>query len=368
MKTCLIAILVILSTASLWAADEVGRNAPTQQIVRLSEDGKLTLVEVHITCMPYTEEVTIYEDVTVEVNGKTEVKKVAKKLHVTKTKMVPQLAPRIIDANLAKLFETDGRPVDLKAAGKRLQKPTLVVRSQDGKMIAPYYASVFKPGTLILSVTESQANTTLGIAPAQPVGAVRTPRAVTLVSQAEPPAAPQPPAPLKLDVAPPKTVAPVLMYARVPAPNKLNLRSYSEGQAEKEFPTEVTHAGKPEYVMMKQLQKYTRSESTQLDLEAVSALTADGKAVAVQRLPDLLKAATTVFVMTDGQSPDSFWLTNVKPSVLVLVTPQGLVGGGYDGSGSYAAPVMAPAAPRTSAPVEIVPPPQSTPTPTPSPK
>lgn len=363
MKSYLIATLLALSTVTAYAQDQFGRNAPVQQLVRATEDGQLELLVLACRCMPVTKTESYTVKVPVEVNGKKEFKTEEKLRTICEMVTESEVYAAPLDVNQLKVFETDGRPVDVKTLVRRIKKPTLVVMANDGKMVAPYYAGVFKPGTLIIA---PQAGGGDGPPPLSAANEARI-SPIRVVSQVEAKPEARPPVPgevpaavnLKLGIDLPKSLPPTMLYARVPEAGKINLRHYSESVGEREFATEIKKQGVPETVLMKQLQKFTRSEAIQLDLSEVQATTADAKPLNAQALTEKLKKATVVLASSMGQKVDPFWLQNVKPDVVVLIPPAGL---GFGGAACYPMPVSPPAGPG-----QAPPPPPGGPAPVPAP-
>lgn len=367
MKTYLVATLVLLSSIAAYAEDKFGRNAPVQQLVRITEDGHLELMVLACTCKPVTKTETYTVKVPVEEDGKKVFKTEEKLRTVCEMVTESHLYAASLDLNDVKAFETNGQAVDMKTLATRLKKPTLVVIANDGKMIAPYYAAVFKPGTLIIAPQNGgDSNAPLPSAVHNDTRrSTVTGSSIKLVSQEvekpapaqpAPPRTEAPPADLGLGIALPKSLPPSMLFARVPETGKINLRQYSESVGEREISIEVKPRGVPETIYMKQLQKFTRSEAIQLDLSDVQATTADAKPLPAPGLTEKLKTAAVVFVSSMGQPVDSFWLKNVKPGIVVLVPPQGVAFGVPSCETPPGPP--SPAAPRVvPPPVEEVPPP-----------
>lgn len=360
MKTYLLAILVALSSITAFAQEQFGRNAPVQQVVRVTDDGKLEMLILASTCYPVLKTERYKVQVPVQENGKTVLKTEEKTRAVTEMVTQTTLLPFPLDLNHIKAFETDGRAVDVRTLTKRIKEPTLVVTPDDGKMIAPYYAAVFKPGTLIIArqmggVVIPLPSTTANEA---------TPSPIRLVSQAPNPGpagapADTPPTSKKLDIKTPRSLPPMLVFGRVAVPGKINLRHYSEAAVEREVSAETVQAGVSKTVLLKQLQKFTRSEATQLGLTEVKAMTGDAKPLTSQALSEKLKTATVVMVSSMGQAVDPFWLQNVKPDVVVLTGPPNLTFGGAIG--------YTPQPPAPAAPVAVPAPASAPPAPIPQP-
>lgn len=365
MITYLLATLVALTSITAFAQDQFGRNAPMQQLVRATEDGKLEMLVLACRCMPVTKTETYTVKVPVQENGKQVFKTEEKLRTVCEMMTEAEVYASPLELSHVKAFETDGRSVDVQTLAKRIKGPTLVVVSNDEKMIAPYYAAVFKPGTLIIAHQMGGGDN----APPPPAAAKNgATLPVRLVSQAEaksetPPAVPieAPATPVELGIKTPKSLPPTMLFARVPEAGKINLRHYSESMGEREVATEVVQNGVPNTVYLKQTQKYTRSEATQLNLIDVKATTADSKPLTAQALSEKLKTAAVVLASSMGQKVDPFWLQNVKPGVVVLIPPQGV---GFGGAACYPVPVAPVHEGPSAAPL---PPPGSAPVPAPAP-
>ncbi len=367
MKTYLLAALVAFGSITAVAQDQFGRNAPLQQLVRVTEDGKVEMLVLACVCKPFMKTESYTVKVPVEANGKREFKTEEKVRTVCEMVTESHVYASPLELSRLQAFETDGRAVDVKTLAKRLKGQTLVVVSNDGKMIAPYYAAVFKPGTLILA---PQAGA--GAAPPPPAAVNNSATSpLRLVSQeaANPEPSPALPAAApvatpQLDIQTPKSPPPTLLFARVPEAGKINLRHYSESIGEREVATEIVQNGVPNTVLLKQTQKSTRSESTQLDLIDVKATTADARPLTAQVLSEKLKTATVVLASAMGQNVDPVWLQNVKPGVVVLILPQGV---GFGGAACYPVPAPIPAG-QVIEPNVPQPGPAPAPVPAPAPK
>lgn len=320
MRTFLLMAVIVSSSGQIWAQSPVSKNPPEQQVARRGANGNWELVNFVTVCHVETEDYDVQRKITETVDGKTVEKTVTER----KTRMVARPALQTMIQNLGKsfrVFETDGRQVDLETVPARVSKPTLVVVTRDGLMLAPYYATVFKPGTLIFAVSP----------------AAESPRAVSqsevTVSEVPQPAeGEKPPGKAEGQPAPvpggdqptlPPTLPPAFVFARIPEPDKINFRIYSERDREVAIQIDEVKNGKRTPSRMNQLRKATHSISTQLDLNQVAIATADSKPVDAQRARTLLKQALTVVASNDGEPVAPFWLTNLRPGTLVVTPPAG---------------------------------------------
>lgn len=214
----------------------------------------------------------------------------------TNWKLVAGPATHVLTFQQVSGFEIDGTPVAPDALATRLKQPTLVVVTHDGLPLPPYYALVFKPGTLVIGVQGP-----MGYADGEP----QTPLVL------------------------PESIPPTFRLAKVDAKDRFALRMFRDaeevvtayrqttrtvrdGEVEKEVHEKIAVAVK---------QQVQTSATTLVPRQHVASVTAEGKPMDDVHLQALKKREYTVVVSRDGKPVDQFWLQNIKPRMLVLTPP-----------------------------------------------
>lgn len=264
----------------------------------------------------------------------------------TEWKLVAGPATHLLTLQQVSGFEIDGTPVAPDALAARLKQPTLVVVTQDGRPLPPYYAFVFKPGTLVIGVQGA-----MGYADGEPEQ------------------------PLVL----PESIPPTFRLAKVDAEDRFALRMFRDAEQVVTAYRQTTRTVKDgevekevcelhEVAVKQQMQT---SATTLVPRQHVASVTAEGKPMEDVHLQALKKREYTVVVSRDGKPVDKFWLQNIKPRMLVLTPPVTMPvttneGAAVVGGGTHSAPVGAPGYAPMPAPV-VAPAPGNAPVPTPSP-
>lgn len=368
--------LILLATVSTAAGQTVGVVPPTQQLIRVNASGEMRIYYQVTVCVAEMRTRTVQvkrpvtKEVQYDVNGETRTKTVTEYAieEVTQpyTVMIPRSETRMRTAKLDKLkaFEIDGKPIPVKKLKERLTEDTLAVVSADGKMIADYYAALFKPGTIILAFDQEAAPpppAEEGAPPPPPTSGLPAP--VRFVSQQSdneavqiriPEATPAP--------AFPKSMPPVFVFAGRDGSDSYKLRQTTEHSFEvKAFKAKKSGGGQ-RMIPVTMTQTVRHSETTTIAGKDLEFFAGDGAALSPERVKEKLSREGTVVYSTEGGPVDPFWLQNLKKTTLVLVGPQ-LPGGcsaPMMGSVVAAAPVAAPAPPPAT---ETPPPPPAAPAP-----
>lgn len=376
-------LALITAGVSLWEGRAAVGGQPTQQILKILSDkqwgltGQVQKPVYEMKQFKYTENVLQTYFQTVEVDGVTKEVAVTKMIPVEKmgtktiTKYVTAVVTQVVDPMSVKAFEIDGRSMTAAGVANRCKSETLVVVSTDEKMIPDYYATIFKPGTIILAVpaTDNGIPKPMTSPPfAQPVPTPQPPAAAPQAPPAAPQAPPPPAAPQPAPVAPqpvpavpsappvPATLAPELVFLGRDGANMLKIRQFDEIKAPAELTVKATDSSiSPEKQMT--VERMTRhSETMSVDWRAVRISQPGSGDVSSDRVKEKLGSTgeTTGLLSRDGGQVDAFWLQNIKSSVFVVrgvkLPPAGQIP--MRGQG-YAAPMSPPpmeAVPRTTPP------------------
>uniref|UniRef100_A0A7C2NW13 Uncharacterized protein n=1 Tax=Schlesneria paludicola TaxID=360056 RepID=A0A7C2NW13_9PLAN len=347
-----------------------GGGQPTQQVLKILPNGDWALTgqvtKLVFKAVPYTYTVKVPVTVTktVEVDGvtkevqETQYREEVRTAEKTRSERVSMLFCRPVDPQTVKAFETDGRPISTDEVARRCQGETLVVVSADDEMIPDYYATVFKPGTIILALPPQpvMAPPPPGFAP-QPVVPQPAPQAppppttqtapasslIRPVSQRGPTVsdAPQPAEGNQSTL--PSAPAPELVFVSRDGADAVKIRQFEESQEWVELTIKANDSSIAPEKLIKAKRLSRHSDTTSVPWSALRVGQAQGGDLPVDRAKEKLGQGETTAVMSvDGAVIDAFWLQNLKPSVLVLrgvKLPHRLQGHGY------ALPMSAPAYP-----------------------
>jgi len=319
---------------------------PTQQIVHVEVNGTLTLTaqiskpvyetiqRAYTVMVPYqetrlVEENGVQKEVTVTVQ-----KPETKTATVTVCKHVCVMMCSPLDHKTAKGFEVDGRRIPAAELARRLTDQSLVVVSAMDGMIPDYYASIYKPGTVILALpapsslplqmpTPGPTRPQFVPPPPGPLsdapvpGLIVQPVAFQAPAQIAAPAGSVPAAPI--DSAFPNTPAPLIVFATRSGADDLKIRQLVETPSEGELTVRANDSAVAPEVVMK-VQRLTRhSETTVVPLKALRFSSSEARDIATDRIKERFGAGeTTVLISADGQPVDDFWLQNIQSKVPVL--------------------------------------------------
>ncbi|HUQ68810.1 MAG TPA: hypothetical protein VM165_04765, partial [Planctomycetaceae bacterium] len=246
------------------------------------------------------------------------------------------------------------------------------VVSATDEMIPDYYASVFKPGTIILALPRPSMmqlpmpapapSTSPTPAPAPPVGDATVPALNVRPTAFQPPAIATPAGPpaAPFDSGLPPTPAPTIVFVTRSGADALKIRQLLETASEADLTIRANDSTVAPERMIK-VQRLTRhSETTVVPLEALRFSSSESRDIVADRIKERLGAGeTTVLISADGQPVDDFWLQNIQSKVPVLrgvKLPPVSTNGGAMPPMTYPAmpmpaPVPVPAAPQAPAPV-----------------
>jgi hypothetical protein len=360
---------------------------PSQQLVHLEANGSITLTgsvtkPVYETVMKqYTVKVPYTEARTVEENGVTKqitvtvYKDETRTAAVTVCKHVCVAVCMPVDLKTTRGFEVDGRRIPIGDLTRRMTEGAIVVVSATDEMIPDYYASIYKPGTVILALPKTgmmMPPTMIPMPapqfapPANPVEAPRPPAARLEAPFAVQPVAFQPPAaPAPASATPveerapgpwdllPKTPAPRIVFATRSGADQIKIRQFAEAPVWTEVTVFMSDESTAPGVMKKAEQLTRQSATVTLALNDVRFSSSDTKDIVAGRVKEKLGAnEQTVLLSADGRPVDEFWLKNIKPSVLVLrgISLPPVSTAPAPPPMAYPAPMPAPAAPAPAPP------------------
>lgn len=372
-------VLAAATCATARAGHGYGQSdQPTQGLARVSAEGVLELRQVAVkqvheariatqTVTQYREE-TRQREVTQTENGKpvtrleTYIVKVPYQVEqpYTYTVAVPVAEVqssdfrrdgddyvRAVDGEPVVFYELDGKSAAADGVPRRLRQWTDVLLTRNGKPVPDYFAFLFKPGTLVIALPQ----------PLPPAAHHEHPAPQAVPAPAPPPstrnAAPAPNAPrtsASLRKSPgsapiytvafqesdtaddepkfPEGLPPDRQFAQV-KDGTISLRTIEEhsweGTGIRTRPVTEIVDGKP--VTVEKQEPVTMRNTVRTNhilhvpVEAMTAQTADGKALSGRELAARLAKETTVVVSSDGKPVDPFWLRALQERTVVVVPP-----------------------------------------------
>jgi uncharacterized protein YkwD len=328
--------LWFLPTIAAWGAEP--SLPPTQQLLRVDDSGQWQLQIQATVCKFETRVRTVTKKVPETtivketVDGKTVEKTVTLYRDAVETQQytvcVPdyQTVTKNIPAATLKAAEIDGRAIPLENLRARVGKETLVVTSPTDGKLPEAYASLFKPGTIVIAL--------------EPVLASKSPAPVATVA---PPAA-------AATLTTPAVVTPLPQLTRSPAPQFVMLGRQGVDDVvvrrAMEFTAPITGLAVfkkgtvKEQAPVTMLQTVRQSESFTLAAKYLHFQVGDSRDVPYERIKERIARETAVVYSTDGDAIDPLWLQNLKSTTLVVVGPQLPSPGSSSGP---AAPGMMPA-------------------------
>jgi hypothetical protein len=248
--------------------------------------------------------------------------------------LVPQKSIHELGWGRTPATEIGGGPVESEALRERLAKPFLVLISYDGKPIPDSFAMLFKPGTLILDLSNAPElmppppSSPGGVAPPLPAAAAPAPALVPAPAPALAPAS------VASDQSQgefvlPQVLPPIFRLASVDERRQFVLRVVSSTEnpvTRFVMKTETKLVDGKEVITsvcqpVSVLEHYEASVTTRISPDLVTGRTVEGKPMADLHLNALKQREIAVVVSRDGMPVDAFWLQNIKPKVLVLVPP-----------------------------------------------
>ncbi len=350
--------LLCLTPVSVWCADLP--TPPSQQVLRRDSSGQWQMLMQVMVCKletrtgTVTKKVPETKTVTEVIDGKTVEKAVTIYRDVTETYAytvsIPDYHTKAISIDVAsiKVFETDGRRIPTEKLSSRVTGETLVVVSPTDTMIPDAYASLFKPGTMILTTPVVQPALPARPLPAATVAPPPTPTPVAAPSPAAKlPELPKSPAPLVVSVSREGTEKLLLRRLSESTAPVTGMQTFKKGTTKEKAPVPMTQTVRliESFAVSGKHLRFAMNEAKDLPLE---------------RMKERLAREVPAIYTADGDDIDPFWLQNLKSSTLVVTGPQLPGGCGPMAPTSYVSPPMvmpqvAPNAPVTPAPGIAVP-------------
>ena len=320
-----------------------------QALARLGDDGSLELLSVlwKPVFETKTEEysvivkvpVTKVDPVTKQETTVFQEQPETRTRIVQVTELIPEQKLRKFLVALMRFYELDGTVVEPESLAQRLARPTLVVVTEDGGPLPDYFAFLFKPGTLVVGAGPSG----LGMfAPSAPGPMATEPQAAE---------------PSDDGFSLPDGFPPTFRLATVDEQDQFVLRMFREENKSvtgfrtltKTVQTEEGERQVSEIRPVPIMQQLTTSLTTRILREHVRVATAEGKPMDDAQLDALKQREYPVVVARDGRPVDPFWLQNIRPRMLVLVTPPTKFPGATHGAPAPASPAPMPATQRGGA-------------------
>ncbi|MBI1344813.1 hypothetical protein GC163_00840 [bacterium] len=347
-----VALCVVTLAVTAWGGQ------PKQQLLQVLPSGT-GMLTYQVSKPVYYDEQFTYEvkipvtvTKTVVVDGQEQTVAETQYKAETKTgtrkvcKFVSELVCRPVDLKTTKAFETNGQPISAAALANRCEQPTMVVVSDNDKMIPEYFASVFKSGTVVLALPPEPIPQRMmapgaalmpapAVMPAPPIASV-TPPAVP--QPAQPVAAPVPtPAP---DVTPapavtapipgttpvepmtpalPFTPTPEFVFLSRDGADLLKIRQMVEQVQSVDVTMMMGEGSQAVEKVMKSQQTSKKHINTSLPWKIVKVSLPIEGLLPQSRAKEKLGQGETVGLMSiDGKTVDPLWLQNIKPGVLIV--------------------------------------------------
>ncbi len=357
--------LLLLAPTVAWSADLP--TPPSQQVLRRDPTGQWQLLVQVTVCSVETKTGTVTKKVpeskTVRevVDGKAIDRVVTQYRDVSETYSYSVVVPGYhtkglsVDLDSIKAFETDGRRIPVDKLTSRVQGDTLVVVSATDGMLPESYASLFKPGTVILTSAAVQTR------PATPL----PPASVSPPAATDPPVAVPAPAAKLPEL--PKSPAPIIVTVSRDGADKLAIRRLSESTSPVSALRTFKKGNAKEMAPVQLMQTTRQIDTFVIPVDQFRFGIGASTDIPLDNIKDKLGREITVVFSADGDDIDPFWLRNLKSNTLVLVGPQLPTSYGSMTPGPLPpGPMAMPAIPRGAVPTGPAAPPVS-PVPTPAP-
>lgn len=316
MHRCLVGLaLWFLPTVAVWSAETP--LPPTQQLLRVDEAGEWQLQIQVAVCKLETKIRTVTKKipetkiVTETVDGKTVEKAVTVYKDAVETQQYTvcvtdyQTVTKSIPAATLKAFETDGRSIPLEKLRGRVGNETLVVVSATEGKLPEGYASLFKPGTIVIALEPVKGP--------QPSTSVATAPSVTV------PASPAQGAPSSQL---PQAPAPQFMMLGRSGVDDVVVRRTSESTSPVTGMAVFKKGALKEQAPVQMMQTVRQSESLRLAAKHLHFQVGESVDVPFERIKERIARESAVVYSTDGEAIDPFWLQNLKSTSLVVIGPQ----------------------------------------------
>lgn len=303
--------LWLLPISAAWSVEP--GPPPTQQVLQVDASGQWQLQVQVAACKletrtrAVTKRVPETKTVTETVDGKPVQRTVTQYKEVLETQQYTVSIPEYhsvtqqIPAAVLKAYETDGRSIPLDKLRSRVGTQTLVVVSATDAKLPEAYASLFKPGTIVIAMEKSK--------PAEPIAAPMPAVPVTA-----PLVAPQP----KI----PRSVAPQFVMLGRSGMDDIVVRRALEST----FPTTGMAVFKKgtvnEQAPVQMMQTIRQSESFTMAARHLHFHLGDSADIPFERIKERIAREAAVVYSVDGEAIDPFWLQNLKSTTIVVVGPQ----------------------------------------------
>lgn len=317
-RCCIGLALWLLLPCAAWSAEPP--QPPTQQLLRVDEAGawqlqlQVAVCKLETRNRVVTKRVPETKTVTETVDGKSVAKTVTIYVDVAETQQYTvcvthyETVTKSIPESMLKAFETDGRAIPLDKLRSRVGAESLVVVSATDAKLPEAYASLFKPGTIVIALEAVQST--------------KSPAPVATVSPPAPVAAPAAPA----------VVAPLSKIPRSPAPQFVILgrsgvddvvvRRAIESTAPITGVAVFKKGSVREEAPVQMMQTVRQSESFTMAAKHLRFHLGDSADIPFERIKERIARESVVVYSTDGEAIDPFWLQNLKSTSLVVIGPQ----------------------------------------------
>lgn len=294
---------------------------PTQQVLRVDASGQwqlkiqATVFKLETKIRTVTKKIPETKTVTETVDGKTVEKAVTQYKDVVETQQYTvcvtdyQTVTKHVPASMLKAHETDGRAIPLDKLRSRIGAESLVVVSATDAKLSEAYASLFKPGTIVVTLEQVKAPTTPSpaatIAPPIHAEALPTPA----VAAPRRPQLPQAPAPQFVMLGRSGQDEIVLSRTSESASPVTGTAVFKKGTFKEQAPVQM-------------MQTVRQSETFRLAAKHLHFQVGESVDVPFERIKERIGRESAVVYSTDGDAIDPFWLQNLKSTSLVVTGPQ----------------------------------------------
>lgn len=293
---------------------------PTQQVLRVDASGQwqlqlqATAWKLETKIRTVTKKIPETKIVTETVDGKTVEKAVTQYRDVVETQQYTVSHPdylavtKQITASMLKAYETDGRSIPLDKLRSRVGTEALVVVSATDAKLPEAYASLFKPGTIVIALEAVQSQ--------QP------PAPVATVSPPAPVVTPETPAVVAPQPRIPRSPAPQFVILGRSGVDDIVVRRTSESTSPITGLAVFKKGTVKEQAPIQMMQTVRQSESFRLAAKHLHFQVGDSIDVPFDRIKERIARESVVVYSTDGEPIDPFWLQNLKSTSLVVIGPQ----------------------------------------------
>lgn len=293
---------------------------PTQQVLRVDASGQwqlqlqATVCKLETKIRTVTKKIPETKIVTETVDGKAVEKAVTQYRDVVETQQYTVSHPdylavtKQITASMLKAYETDGRSIPLDKLRSRVGTEALVVVSATDAKLSEAYASLFKPGTIVIALEAVQSQ--------QP------PAPVATVSPAAPVVTPETPAVVAPQPRIPRSPAPQFVILGRSGVDDIVVRRTSESTSPVTGIAVFKKGTVKEQAPVQMMQTVRQSESFRLAAKHLHFQVGESVDVPFERIKERIARESAVVYSTNGDAIDPFWLQNLKSTSLVVTGPQ----------------------------------------------